>query len=417
MWGTRLKLALLFVVSMVAVVVLATVVTLWLLRESEPRRMIGPLAHSIVMSLDLREGRFERKLGPERMTVTSTRPVGRARPELTRLLAETLRRYGIDTAIEVVDRRPGDTVVSVAASDGKWLVFPVINEPPVPPPVWSALWAWLTIMLLGVSGAAVLIAYRITKPLGLLEHAVASVGPDGVLPKVPVEGTGEVRHMARTLNRLSDRLKGAMESRMRLVAAAGHDLRTPMTRMRLRAEFLSEDERAVWLSDIDELQAIAESAIRLVNEEGAGEDRQAVALADLVRDTTDELAAAHLDVQLLATQPALVRAGPLALRRAFRNLIINAATHGGGARVTLSGTGEEALLVVEDDGPGIPEALIPRVFEPFFRADPARAQTIKGAGLGLAIAREIIERMGGSIEISNRAEGGLRQLVRLPLAA
>jgi signal transduction histidine kinase len=419
MRSTQLKLALIFIVSMVAVVVTATVVTLGLISQNEPRRMLFPLSRSIAMELERRSGKVERPPPHDRMEIRSTRPVGQLRPDLTEGLKENLERNAQSTKVEVIERAPGDIVAVLPTKEGKWMVFEVqqLQGPPLPGPVWTALWAWLGIMLLGVSGVAFMVARRTTMPLSMVEDAVASIGPDGVLPQIPVKGGPDLRRMAQTLNALSDRLKGTMESRMRLVAAAGHDLRTPMTRMRLRAEFLPDEDRTAWLSDLDELEAIADSAIRLVKEEGAGEDRERLEFDALLRETASDLQASHLPVSLLSMAPAAVRAGPLALRRALRNLITNAATHGGGARVSLTCTGDEALLVIEDDGPGIPEPLIPLVFEPFFRADPARMQTVKGAGLGLAIAREIIERFGGAIEISNRPEGGLRQLVRLPLVA
>jgi len=188
-----------------------------------------------------------------------------------------------------------------------------------------------------------------------------------------------------------------------------------MTRMRLRAEFLAEEDRAAWVADLDELEAIADSAIKLVREEGAGADRSIVSLDTLLREAVADIRQAGLPVDAGALEPAKVSAGPLALKRALRNLITNAATHGGGAAVYLS-TGEQmAQVVIEDDGPGIPDELLGQVFEPFFRANPGRNQTIKGAGLGLAIAREIIERFGGSVEISNRPEGGLKQTVTMRL--
>ncbi len=419
MRSTQFKLALIFITSMVAVVVIATVATFVLISQNEPRRMLFPLSRSIEMELERRSGKVERPPRPDRMEILAARPVGQPRPDLTEGLRETLDGAAAGAQVEIIERAPGDIVAVLPTQQGKWMVFEVqqLQGPPLPPPVWTALWAWLGIMLFGVSGVAFMVAWRTTRPLSMVENAVASIGPDGVLPQIPVKGGPDLRRMALTLNALSDRLKGTMESRMRLVAAAGHDLRTPMTRMRLRAEFLPDEDRAAWLSDLDELEAIADSAIRLVKEEGAGEDRERLYLDALVRETARDLQAARLSVSVVSVEPAAVRAGPLALRRALRNLITNAATHGGGARVSLGISGDEALLVIEDDGPGIPEPLIPRVFEPFFRADPARMQTVKGAGLGLAIAREIIERFGGAIEISNRPEGGLRQVVRLPLVA
>ena len=127
---------------------------------------------------------------------------------------------------------------------------------------------WLALITFGATAIAVFVANRMVKPLVLLESAVELVGPDGILPHLPERGPAEVRATAKALNSLSSRLRAAIESRMRLVAAAGHDLRTPITRLRLRAEFIEdEEERARWLNDLDELERIADSAILLVREE------------------------------------------------------------------------------------------------------------------------------------------------------
>jgi signal transduction histidine kinase len=131
----------------------------------------------------------------------------------------------------------------------------------------------------------------------------------------------------------------------------------------------------------------------------------------------NELSAQGLKVKAGHIEPAMVRAGQLALRRALRNLIINAATHGGGATVEVRNLGEKVLLSVDDDGPGIPEAQLARAFEPFFRADAARGQAVPGAGLGLAIAKEIVTRAGGELTLANRDPHGLRAQVRLPPVA
>jgi signal transduction histidine kinase len=255
------------------------------------------------------------------------------------------------------------------------------------------------------------------RPLALLESTVESVGPDGVLPRLPERGPAEVRATARALNSLSSRLKNAMESRMRLVAAAGHDLRTPITRMRLRAEFVEdEEERERWLTDLDELERIADSAILLVREESIKAPPELIQLDQLVGSIGQELREQNLDVTETAVLPVKVRASRLTLNRALRNLIINAATHGERARVEVGRADGTARIVIEDDGPGLPPDLLDRVFEPFFRADPARGLDNRGAGLGLTIAREIVQRAGGTITISNRASGGLRQVVELPRA-
>jgi signal transduction histidine kinase len=238
-----------------------------------------------------------------------------------------------------------------------------------------------------------------------------------MLPTLPEKGPGEVRATAKALNSLSSRLKRAMESRMRLVAAAGHDMRTPITRMRLRAEFVEdEEERTRWLADLDELERIADSAILLVREESGLASPEAIRVDELVQTIGDELREQNLDVTNTRVEPVTVCASRLKLNRALRNLIINAATHGVRARVEVANSGGTARILIEDDGPGIPPELLGQVFEPFFRAAPARRQDIPGAGLGLTIAREIIQRAGGTISISNRADGGLKQVVELPVA-
>jgi signal transduction histidine kinase len=129
---------------------------------------------------------------------------------------------------------------------------------------------------------------------------------------------------------------------------------------------------------------------------------------------TEELSSLGHRVVSLRAIPIFVAANPMALKRALRNLLINAATHGLGARWSLDTRASDAIITIEDDGPGIPQDLLGRVFEPFFRVDPARRKTAPGAGLGLAIAREIINRLGGEVEIVNRPLGGLSQTIRLP---
>jgi signal transduction histidine kinase len=190
-----------------------------------------------------------------------------------------------------------------------------------------------------------------------------------------------------------------------------------MTRMRLRAEFLEdEEERGLWLKDLEELDRIADSAIRLVREEVEVNQREDVRLDELLRSVADELSAQRHSVTLGALAPVHVAVSPLALTRALRNLLINAAMHGGGGTISVRDESDFAIITIADQGPGIPEPLLERVFEPFFRVDPARRQSVPGAGLGLAIAKEIVERSGGRISVRNAPTGGLVQEIWLPLA-
>jgi signal transduction histidine kinase len=296
-------------------------------------------------------------------------------------------------------------------TDGRWLQVPMPDFGP-PPDGWRILVGWLSLIVAGSVLVSIFAASKIIKPLRLLEHALGEVRPDGTLPHVPETGPGEIRVTAQALNRLSARVKTATESRMRLVAAAGHDLRTPMTRMRLRAEFLpDETERMKWLSDLEELDQIADSAIGLVREEVSRDGRQSVRLDRIVADIAHELAAIGMSVSCGPVQPVTIQAGPLALTRALRNLLINGATHGETAIVTVAHADGEGIVSIRDTGPGIPEERLSQVFEPFFRIDLARQKSFPGAGLGLAIAKEIISRFEGTIAVHNRSTGGLEQVI------
>lgn len=320
---------------------------------------------------------------------------------------ESFRKRGVPFDV-VVKRTPaGRQAVSVNMGPG-WLTWPVPSHT-APPRVWFGIAGWMGLIAIGVIGVALILAHQTTKQLKFLETMAKAVGRDGILPRVREEGSAEIRATARALNMMGDSLKNAVETRMRLVAAAGHDLRTPMTRMRLRAEFLDDDERSQWLHDLDELDRIADSAIQLVREETVEKGTEPIRLDLLVRQVCQELVLINFPVEIAGLDQVTVRMSPLAFTRALRNLVINAATHGGGAFVRVAASDARAMVVIDDHGPGIPQKDLSSVFEPFFRVDPARRKHIPGAGLGLAIAKEIIERQGGTLVVENCNPSGLRQ--------
>jgi signal transduction histidine kinase len=410
----RVKFVALLVLAIVTVVAALTIVLFYLLGPSpHSGRALDAAAEQVEMMLRLtNEGLSAFSFTPE----PSSHHVYERRTEALRA---KLAKRGLDLPIVVSrERRHGPLMVSVPIEHRGWLSMPISGLPPQGVP-WKGLVRWLLLITVGATAVAVFAANRMVRPLVFLENAVASVGPDGLLPELPERGPAEVRATAKALNSLSTRLKHAMESRMRLVAAAGHDLRTPITRMRLRAEFVvDEEERAKWLGDLEELERIADSAIMLVREETGNAAPELVRLDELVGGLCADLKDQALDVTCTEAHPVTVRVSRFKLNRALGNLIINAATHGVRARVSVQrGDGSMARIVIEDDGPGIPPEMIDQVFEPFFRADPARRQDISGAGLGLTIAYEIVQRAGGSIAIANKDGGGLVQIVELPEAA
>ena len=407
----RVKIALLLVVAIVTVVGLLTAVLFYLLGPPQRLHSLAPVAQQIEMLVRVVDE------GSQVIAIVPKPAPGRRQQRLTERLRDSLAARGLDLAVTVSrDGWRAPLVVSIPVRRQGWVLMPIADTPPQGAP-WRGLVRWL-ILIIGRPAIAVFVANRMVRPLALLESAVEQVGSDGALPILPERGPAEVRATAKALNTLSVRLKRAMESRMRLVAAAGHDLRTPITRMRLRAEFVEDhEERARWLTDLDELERIADSAILLVREESGKAPPELIQLDELVGSIGAELRDQKLDVTETTLDPVKVRASRLTLNRALRNLIINAATHGVRARVEVGGLNGAARIVIEDDGPGLPPDMLDQVFEPFFRADPARRQDIRGAGLGLTIAREIIQRAGGSISIANRDGGGLRQVVELPQAA
>lgn len=397
----RVKIALLLVTSIVAVVALITLTMIYAFSAPE-EDVVDRLARQFI----LMERLASRDPGGEELAAQPA--AGQLDEDRTEMFRATTARLGtpLDIAVTSVDSR--FQTVSVRVGSRGWLVTDI------DPPSDIQLVGWFALITIGVGAIAVFVANRMSKPLVLLESAIESVSPDGILPVLPESGPAEVRATAVALNTLSTRLKRAIESRMRLVADAGHDFRTPLTRMRLRAEFVDDEEdRALWLRDIKELEHIADSAIQLVREESTKAPPEVICVDDLVKSVTIELRDQNFEIEVSDTDKAFVRANRLALSRALRNLLINAATHGGRGTVSVTG-GITARITILDEGPGISPDLLDHVFEPFFRVDPARTQRVPGAGLGLTISREIIRRAGGDIRIANGPGGGLVQIVELP---
>jgi len=408
----RARIVLTLFLSIFIVVVMATA-TLFLFRKGhDVREQIEQAAlvfEAIQLIAPLLDGDEK-----DRLSHLGSDPApGQLRPELTNPLQAELRRIGSDREVVVTQSlESAHLFVSLKLKSG-WLALPLPARRP--PDSQFALAGWFLLVTIGTVCVALWFAHRITRHLVVLERVAATIDTDGVVPILPETGPAELRATARALNTMTARLKNAAESRIRLVAAAGHDLRTPLTRMRLRAEFLDEEDRAMWLSDLEELDRIADSAIQLVREETQRETSKLVRVDEITSEICQDLAAMKASVTIMKMEAVTISSAPLALTRAVRNLVINAATHGGGAFVTVGlEDNASASITIDDEGPGIPDQSMSRVFEPFFRVDPARRKFGAGAGLGLAIAKEIIERHGGKLTLQNRSPRGLRQKIIFP---
>jgi signal transduction histidine kinase len=256
---------------------------------------------------------------------------------------------------------------------------------------------------------------RMTRPMADLAAAAERLGRGEAVPPVPERGPEDVRQTTRAFNRMHDRLQRFVQDRTRMLAAISHDLRTPLTSLRLRAEFVDDEEmRSKILETLDEMQRMTEATLAFAREEARREDTRAVDLATLVESLCEDLRDLDMDVTYGGPPSLLYPCRSVSLKRAVRNLVENAVIYGRRARVALDETAAEVCVTIDDDGPGIPEADFERVFAPFVRLEESRSQETGGIGLGMAIARSIVRGHGGDITLANRTEGGLRVTLHLP---
>ena len=230
-------------------------------------------------------------------------------------------------------------------------------------------------------------------------------------------GTREVRQGAAAFNQMAAQLKRQFDERGLMVAAMSHDLRTPLTRLRVRLEGapMPEEWRARSISDLQEMSALIDTTLEVFSLQSRPPGAwQRVELSALLQAVADDAAELGQEVQSLATEPVYAQTDPLALQRIVGNLVSNAVRYGQRARLSLQRDSESRLCIhVEDDGPGIPPALLAEVMQPFVRLEASRNRETGGVGLGLYIARELSRRLGAELHLRNRASGGLQAIVRL----
>ncbi len=225
----------------------------------------------------------------------------------------------------------------------------------------------------------------------------------------------KVRQAAHAFNEMQARIKRLLSDRTQMFAALSHDLRTPLTILRLRAEFIEDEEQhAKMLADIADMEAMINATLAFLRDEGAQEASKAIDLAATLTTMCDTLADAGHDVAFSGAPRALLHGQPMALRRAFRNLVDNAVKYGNRARVVLRIDTERIVVEILDDGPGIPAEEREKVFQPFYRMERSRSRETGGFGLGLTMARSTIRTHGGDVTLADRPEGGLRLTVSLP---
>jgi signal transduction histidine kinase len=318
-------------------------------------------------------------------------------------------------------------LIAMHLPDGGWLNLKVPIEPPR---VWHSPMFLAAFLLMTVTAAGLTLwaVRRLTGPVRTLAAAAEALGRDVNAPPLPESGPSEVATAAVAFNTMAARIRRFVADRTEMLTAMGHDLRTPITRLKLRAEFVEDDEqRGKMLADLEELETMVSATLAFGRDASTTEQVVSLDLAELLRTVLDETgdirpeSAARLAYH--GPPHLTVRARPLALKRALNNLVSNAVIYGDCARVSLIPVADDLVLVeVEDDGPGIPLGDLERVFEPFYRGEPSRNRETGGVGLGLPIARNILRAHGGDVALANRpppANGtgccGVRATVTLPV--
>lgn len=352
---------------------------------------------------------------------------GRA-ADIRESLAAAIGRPAADVRVRFGDHRPpwrrNETgghrhgppvwiVASARSADGMWLNA-VAERPPVPP-LGKTFLASFLISAIAVAAVGALGVRVASKPLRQLAGAADRLGRGESFDPLPETGPRETRQANIAFNRMRERLDRYIRDRTAMLAAIAHDLRTPITSLRLRAEFIDDEEvKAKVLETLDEMQSMAEAVLAFARGDAATEPSRPTNMAALVESVVEDAAASGRDVRFEDSPAAVVNGRPLALRRACANIVDNATFYGVRARARIEDARDEVRIVVEDEGPGIPETELERVFEPFVRLEGSRSRATGGAGLGLAIARSIFRAHGGDLKLQNRAEGGLLATGTLP---
>jgi len=325
-------------------------------------------------------------------------------------IPEELRPVNASTA------KPGtDVIQTIVPIDAHSVVSGVYLRPTAEWPVQIMIAALIAVVL--ASAGAAFVARRVVRPLSELTRAAANVAMGSGAPHVAEQGPDDVRNAAVAFNAMAEKVTRTLESQRHLLSAVGHDLRTPITAMRINLEFIEDDDlREGLMRNLEELQVLTEQVLSAAKGAGGEQPRQ-VDLSALVESLCTDLDELGEPVSWANHEPAPISCRPNEIKRAVRNLVENAVAYGRRADVRISDTSDGYEVLVEDEGPGIAENDRQRVFEPFVRLEGSRNVATGGTGLGLTLVKAIAEGHGGDIRLENRPGGGLRARMHLPRVA
>jgi len=333
---------------------------------------------------------------------------------LTSRLRELAPELGPDDVLVGTSTDAHVALLSIRLPDNSWLNVSLFAATPSAGGRHGTLLS-TSLMAIGVVLTSLLIASWLTRPLRNMAQAVTDLSPDNPRSEVPERGPQEVRQLAAAFNEMRRRLAGLISRRTRSLAAVSHDLRTPLTRLKLRLNDVDQPElQQAMSSDIAEMEQMIEATLSYLRGNETSEPQRALDLGALLQTIIDDANDAGHDAVLITDGPIVVHARHIALKRALSNLVSNALRFGSRVSVSIDAAGEEVSVRIDDDGPGIPQDRIDVVVEPFVRLEESRNSETGGVGLGLTIAKANIEADGGSLTLRNRAEGGLSAIVLLP---
>jgi signal transduction histidine kinase len=305
--------------------------------------------------------------------------------------------------------------IQVRLQDGSWVIF----ERQVSEDIFN--WPIRLLIALGVLLiSAIVISFigvrSVVRPLHNLRQAVEGLGKD--IKQAPLNETGpaEVKDTARAFNTMQRRLKNYIEDRAEILSAVSHDLKTPLTRIRLRTDLMDDDElRIKTQKDLDDMEAMVSSTLDFMRGTETREPSQALDLMALLESIQENVLEAGGKVKLSGQLAEPYTGKHLALKRCLMNLVENAVRYGKEANISVTQSDDEIMISISDKGPGIPEKSLQKVFDPFFRLESSRAQQTGGTGLGLGIARNIARAHGGDLILQNSLNGGLTAQLTLPV--
>ena len=304
--------------------------------------------------------------------------------------------------------------IQVELQDGSWVRF----ERGLPENIFDwpgKLLFVLMILLISVILMSLFGVHSIVRPLRDLRQAAEGLGKDIRQPPLRLTGPSEVMETARAFNTMQQRLKSYIEDRADILAAVSHDLKTPLTRLRLRADLMDDEElRQKTHKDLDEMEAMVGATLDFMRGTETSEPSQRLDLMALLESIQQDAKEAGKDVSIEGIVASPYTGKPLALKRCIVNLVENAVRYGGRAEIAIEERERELVIAIGDRGAGIPDELLEKVFNPFFRLENSRAQHTGGTGLGLGIARNIARAHGGDLTLHNRIGGGLCASLKLP---